>query len=380
MSKTIAISYKNAARLVSVACGILFSIFCFTYLYVLQQDVVEALHFTLSGGRTHYSPFAGALILTFVLWLIRWGISALICLRGWMQALTYFPSCLLLGILTDVDRNMLLGGGIWGDWMWLLPLLLILFIGLSYVLRKCFLSEADLPVLACSNLSILTLLCLMSVCIGNTDVNFHHELAVEKAIRTKDYDAARRVGVKSLETTRTLTALRHHALALDGSLGEYLFTYPQHYGAEGLLLPPQSKETLRLNADSLYQYLGVKPYATEDALEYLERICVRGEGKYTALEYYLSALLLGKQLDRFISAFDAYHGFEQDTLPRYYREALTLYQHAHPTYAPEQTDSVMAHRLNEYLLRKEAFTNPREEKNRMRREYGDTFWWYYDYQ
>ena len=34
-----------------------------------------------------------------------------------------------------------------------------------------------------SNLAILTLLCLMTVGIGNTNVNFHHELAVEQAIR-----------------------------------------------------------------------------------------------------------------------------------------------------------------------------------------------------
>lgn len=35
------------------------------------------------------------------------------------------------------------------------------------------------------------LLCLMTVGIGNTNVNFHHELAVEQAIRNHHYEAGR---------------------------------------------------------------------------------------------------------------------------------------------------------------------------------------------
>lgn len=67
-----------------------------------------------------------------------------------------------------------------------------------------------------SNLAILTLLCLMTVGIGNTNVNFHHELAVEQAIRNHHYEAARMVGAKSLETTRTLAVLRAYAMSLEG--------------------------------------------------------------------------------------------------------------------------------------------------------------------
>ena len=380
MNKQNNLSYKNVARLVSVVCGILFSVFCFTYLYVLQRNVVESLHFMLSGGRTHFSPFASALGLTLIFWAVGWGLNRLMRLEGMVQALSYFPSCLLLGMFTDVDRSLFHGGGIEGSW----TLLLVLFVFISGVMnllfRSCFSPKAcTLPVMGCSNLIILFLLCLMTVCIGNTDVNFHHELAVEKAIRTKDYAAARRVGKKSLETTRTLTVLRHHALALDGSMGEHLFETPQYYGAEGLLFPLQSTETLRLNADSLYQYLGAEPYATENAVEYLERICQEEKGKHTALDYYLAALLLDKQLDRFITALEAYCVSTQG-LPRYYREAICVYMHSHPDYDAAQKDSVMMSRLDEYLLRKEEFTNPREQENHMRREYGDTFWWYYDYQ
>ena len=82
--------------------------------------------------------------------------------------------------------------------------------------------------------------------------------------------------------------------------------------------------TLRLNADSLYAHLGVRPHVAEETVDFLARICRDEIGRHTALNYYMSALLLDKKLDKFVSAVDMYC-FEQDTLPRYYREALVLF-------------------------------------------------------
>lgn len=383
MSSNTSLSYKKAARLLTVACGLLFSIFSFIYLFVFQKEVVGALHYSLSQGRTHYSPLIGAVIITVVLLIFRWGINGLMGLKGPVRALSYFPSCLLLGVLTDVNCNIFHGGSIEDKWLWLLPLLLLLYVGVVYTLRRVFRfwlnQEGSILGLINSNIAILTLLCLMTISIGNSNVNFHHELAVEQAIRHQDYTRARMVGVNSLETTRTLTVLRAHAMSLEGTMGEHLFEYPQYYGVEGLLFEPYSQETLRLNADSLYIYLGAKPHTAEKTVDFLARICHDEVGKHTALDYYLSALLLDKKLDKFASAIDTYC-FEQDTVPRYYREAALLYKHIHPEYAKEIKDTLMIQRLNEYLSRQKEFTSPKEEKNRMRREFGDTYWWYYHYQ
>jgi len=383
MSSNTNLSYKRDARILTVACGLLFSVFSFVYLFVFQKDVVGALHYSLSQGKTFYSPLIGAIIITAVLLIFRWGINGLMGLKGPVRSLSYFPSCLLLGVLTDVNRDTFHGGSIEDKWLWLLPLLLLIYVGVTYTLRRVLRfwlnQEGSVLGLINSNLAILMLLCLMTVCIGNSNVNFHHELAVEQAIRDKDYAGARMVGVESLETTRTLTALRAHALSLEGTMGEHLFEYPQYYGADGLLFDPHSQETLRLNADSLYAYLGAKPRATEKTTDYLARICRDDEGKHTALDYYLSALLLDKKLDKFASAVETYC-FEQDTLPRYYREAVVLYKHSHPGYSRAVNDTLMVQRLNEFLSRQKEFTSPTEEKNRMRREYGDTYWWYYRYQ
>lgn len=383
MSTNPSLTYKRAARILTVACGLLFSVFSFVYLFVFQKDVVGALHYSLSQGKTFYSPLIGALIITAILLIFRWGINGLLGLKGPVRSLSYFPSCLLLGVLTDVDCSIFHGENIEDKWLWLLPLLLLIYVGVVYTLRRVLRfwlnQEGSVLNLINSNLAILILLCLMTVSIGNSDVNFHHELAVEQAIRDKDYAGARMVGPESLETTRTLTALRAYAMSREGTMGEYLFRFPQYDGVDGLVFEPHSQETLRLNADSLYIYLGAKPHAMEKTMDYLTRICRDEVGRHTALDYYLSALLLDKKLDRFASAVEAYC-FEQDTLPRHYREAIALYKHSHPGYAREIKDSVLVQRLDAFLSRQKEFTSPREEKNRMRREYGDTYWWYYRYQ
>ena len=104
----------------------------------------------------------------------------------------------------------------------------------------------------------------------------------------------------------------------------------------------------------------------------MARICRDEIGRHTALNYYMSALLLDKKLDKFVSAVDMYC-FEQDTLPRYYREALVLYKRTHPGYGREVKDTLMVRRLDEFLNRQKEFSSPVEEKNHMRREYGDTY-------
>ena len=319
MSSNTNLSYKRAVRILTGACGLLFSAFSFIYLYLFQNDVLGALHYSLSQGKTHYSPLAGAVIITLVLLIFRWGINGLLGLKGPVRSLSYFPSCLLLGVLTDVDYSLYHGGNFADKWLWLLPLLLIIYVGVVFALRRIrrhwLDHEGSVVGQINSNLAILLALCLMTACIGNSDINFHHELAIESAIRKKDYNAARRVGYESLEPSRTLTVLRTYALSREGTMGDHLFEYPQHYGSDGLLFASFSQETLRMNADSLYNYLGAKPRATESTTDFLARICRDEVGKHTALDYYLNALLLDKKLDRFASVVED-NFFEQDTLPR----------------------------------------------------------------
>lgn len=377
------LSYQSAARILTVASGLLFASFSFVYLYFFQRDVIGALHFSLSHGKTHYSPLAGALIITLVLLLLRWGVNSLLGLKGPVRALAYFPSFLLLGVLTDVDGSLFHGGSIEAHWAWLLPLVLLIFLRLGFSLRRMFRNwlnrEDNILHMVNVNLGILIAECLLTVSIGNTQINFHHELAVEQAIRSYQYAAALQVGAHSPYTSHTLNVLRAYALSLNGSLGEQLFTYPQPYGVRGLLFDHPSPETLRTTADSLYTYLGARPHFGEQPMQYLTRLCQEEAGSHTALDYYLCGLLLDKQLDRFAAAIDTFC-FHQDTLPRHYHEALLLYRQQHPSYSIEISDSLSIQRLNDMLKRRGTYANLECEKQEQFLTFGDTYWWYYLYQ
>ena len=375
--------YQETVRIQTVVCGLLFSIFSFIYLYVFQCDVLEAFHFSLAHGKTHFSAIGSALVITLILLLIRWGVNVLLKLRGKLRSLAYMPSFFILMALSDIGRDVYLQSS-HTKWLWLLPLLICLFIGVAYGFKKSLqfsnqTTDTNRPFLVASNVSILLAGCIMTLLVGNTNTDFHHELQTERFLREQRADEALKVGQRSLDATQTLTALRVYAMSQTGKIGEKLFAYPQYYGSEGLFFPEDSLRVLRYTNDSIYHHLGARPYSGEDRLSYLSRICYHDEGKHTALDYYLSALLLDKQIESFTDAISEFYELE-DSLPRYYREAITIYRTTHPEFTFGSNDSTLIKGYIKYRERQTQFNSKQEETNRMRREYGDTYWWYYDYQ
>ena len=376
------VNKRRTARILTVACGLLFSVFSIVYLSVFQKDVMEALHFSLAKGKTVYAPWMSAVLITVVLLILRWGINGLVGLKGPVKALSYFPSCLLLGVITDVGHGVYHGEGISAQWGWLLPLLLVIYVGVGWmiarVVRLWINPDLEEGIITNSNLFILLMLCLMSACIGNSNVHFHHELQIEEALRKQDYARARLVGEKSMDPSRNLTALRAYAMSREGTMGEHLFHYPQLYGAAGLLMGVSDDTALRLNADSLYVYLGASPTLGEPAMHFFRRICQEESGNYTTLDYYLSALLLERKLEEFVKAFHELYTVK-DTVPRYYQQALFLYGKMHPSSATEGQDEALEEQWKTYEEFKAGLVGTVGEGNRMRRQFGDTYWWYYQY-
>ena len=373
---------RRTARIIAVASGLLFSAFSFTYLSVFQKDVMEALHYSLAQGKTVYAPWMSAVLITVVLLVLRWAVNALVGLKGPLKALSYFPSCLLLGVLTDVGHNVYHGGGISDTWGWMLPLCLVLYGVLGWLLARAarLWLNPEMPDIWVVNSNFMTLLmlCFMTIGIGNTNVHFHHELQVEEALRKQDYGRALLVAEKTMDPSRNLTALRAYAMSRQGTMGEDLFRYPQLYGAAGLLMGTSDEKALRLNADSLSVYLGAKPALGEPALTFFRRICEEESGNYTTLDYYLSALLLEKKLDEFVHAFDELYTV-RDSIPYYYRQALFLDSKMHPSAATDSADVALEELWGKYLQKQQELSGQRGEANYMRREFGDTYWWYYQY-
>ena len=373
---------RRTARIIAVASGLLFSAFSFTYLSVFQKDVMEALHYSLAQGKTVYAPWMSAVLITVVLLVLRWAVNALVGLKGPLKALSYFPSCLLLGVLTDVGHNVYHGGGISDTWGWMLPLCLVLYGVLGWLLARAarLWLNPEMPDIWVVNSNFMTLLmlCFMTIGIGNTNVHFHHELQAEEALRKQDYGRALQVAEKTMDPSRNLTALRAYAMSRQGTMGEDLFRYPQLYGAAGLLMGTSDEKALRLNADSLSVYLGAKPALGEPALTFFRRICEEESGNYTTLDYYLSALLLEKKLDEFVRAFDELYTV-RDSIPYYYRQALFLDSKMHPSAVTDSADVALEELWGKYLQKQQELSGQRGEANYMRREFGDTYWWYYQY-
>ncbi len=369
--------YKKAARIQTLVCGFLFSIFSFVYLYVFQRDVLEALHYSLAHGRTHFAPLISTMVITLVLILLRWGVNSLLGLKGEVRSWAYFPSCLLLGVLTCVGRNVYMDE-YHTSWGWILPIVLLVYVVLTYWLRRLFrlnLNAETAPItLLNSNMTILFALCLMTVLIGNTNRNFHHELQAEHFLRAQQYDKVLNVGIRSQKATRTLTALRAMAMSHQQTMGDKLFLYPQLYKSEGLFFGEDSLTTLRYTNDSLYYQLGVRPYEGEDHLLFLKNICYKGTGKHAALDYYLSALLLDKRIDEFKQALADFYDSDEE-LPRYYQEAAILYNDSTLT-----IDSAFLQRYGAFEEKRALLKKSPEEKKEMLKEFGDTYWWYYHYQ
>ena len=373
---------RRTARIIAVASGLLFSAFSFTYLSVFQKDVMEALHYSLAQGKTVYAPWMSAVLITVVLLVLRWAVNALVGLKGPLKALSYFPSCLLLGVLTDVGHDVYHGGGISDTWEWMLPLCLVLYGVLGWLLARAarLWLNPEMPDIWVVNSNFMTLLmlCFMTIGIGNTNVHFHHELQVEEALRKQDYGRALLVAEKTMDPSRNLTALRAYAMSRQGTMGEDLFRYPQLYGAAGLLMGTSDEKALRLNADSLSVYLGAKPALGEPALTFFRRICEEELGNYTTLDDYLSALLLEKKLDEFVRAFDELYTV-RDSIPYYYRQALFLDSKMHPSAVTDSADVALEELWGKYLQKQQELSGQRGEANYMRREFGDTYWWYYQY-
>ncbi len=377
-------TYLKAARIQTMVCGLLFSAFSFVYLYVFQSYVLEALHYSLAHGKTLYAPAASACIITLVLLLIAYGVNAALKLTGEFRALAYFPSCLILGMLTDVGRGVYMAE-YHTQWGWLFPLLLMLFVLVAWGLNRVFHAvEERIPdffSILNWNLFIVLVLCGMTIGIGNSNRTFHHELEAEFYLRKQDYQRVLNVGERSLQATQTLTALRNYALSQTQEMGERLFQYPQYYGSDGLFFPNDSLAELRFTNDSVSSLIGVNMYAGGDQKLFLRNICYSGEGTYWAAGYYLSALLLDKDLDGFVTALSDLYDEGQYTLPRYYREAVLLYRDKHADYQQwAVNDSVMMQRFADYQQRKIELKEQNRDKTWLRKEYGDTYWWYFDYQ
>ena len=366
--------YDHSIR---ILCAVLFAIFSFVYIYVFQGELLALMQDYLSEGVTESNAFVAALIITLLLSLMQWGINHVSKLHGRWEALSYIPSCALLALITDVNDGTMLYSA--SKWLWGVPLVVIVYIGVVWVNRmRRSVKRNGLFSLLYPNLMAFSLLFVLTAQISNHAPAPHMELAAWHYLHDDRYEDVLKVGKRSDDYNMELTALRNLAMLKTGTLGERMFHYPQPFGADGLLCNRYNKQSIAYGAQEYYRHMGVEPYGGESGLAFAQRLHMKNDSVLYR-DLYLAALLLEKKLDLFVE--ESSELAESDTLPAHYQEAWLLYNEKNPTLAVEFTpDSAIVKRFADYRsLQVEHTDNPIVSKNLSKRKFGNTYWYYFDY-
>ena len=390
---------QKTAGLIRYSCGILFMLFSFCYLFFLQGEILAEAQFIYSKGVTTYNLFIGAVIITLVLQIIQWVVSMLSRLPSRWYALSYLPSMLLLAILTDINQEVIQQFSV-GAWIWVAPIVLVVYVALVIVAKKADADferhAADIKSQIYPNFIILFLLIL---CVGavpqSTDV-YHYELKAERLILDEDYEAAAKVGALALPSSPRLTQLRMYALSRQGLLAERLFDYPQYYGSRGLLDVTDTLDSYRFSPQRICSHLGAYCGSTVHSTDrYYQLLLGDSIWNHQTVDYYLCSLLLDRKLKEFSQKLPLYYDLSDsiphayDLLPKAYREALLLTGQrkaaldgvilsGSDTLATLSDQSLLA-QFRDYNELQAEITDASERVNRTHREFGKTYWWYYDY-
>ena len=374
---------KNGTVITRVMCAIFFLLFTFLYLFDYQADVLAGAQQVFAHGATHYNRVIGAILLTAILWALQLLVYGLSGLSRRSHALTYLPSMLLLGVLTDVSSNIDCDPYL-GNWLWGYPLLMVAYVGLVWICKQ--LETIEQPMvetglfsrMTWQNMLTMTLMSLIVCMLGNTDSLFHYRMRMETELAKGDYTSALKVGTSDAKTDSSLTMLRVWALSEKHQLGDKLFTYPLMGGSDAML--PNGKSVKLMMADEryLYAHLGVVFREKLRPTKYLEMLHRCHRATTAAHDWLLCAYLLDRHVGQYAHLLPKYYAVN-DSLPKHYQEALILYNHmtSHPVVT--FNNSVMEADFEDYQDLQKKYVDRRERYTALREKYGNTYWFYYQY-
>ena len=183
------------------------------------------------------------------------------------------------------------------------------------------------------SLGVAVLMFIIGIATDSRDVE-RYASQMERLMAQGEYQKALEVGARSDKTDKRLMTLRIQALAHEKLLGERLFAYP-----------------------------------------------IAGKGKDFASQggdHALCAALIDKDLDRFVELLPKYYRID-DKLPRYYREALILYNHLRSNPRILYHDSVMDTDYSDLQELEKKYPEPKARQMAVFNQYEGTYWYYYDY-
>ena len=379
-------------------CAIVFIVFSFLWLYRFQADVLAAFQHVMSEGKTQYSPLLGAVLITILLQVLQLLVYTVFRLTNRGHALTYFPSMLGFALISAINTDIALSYN-WGFLWILIPLVLVVWVGICFVVRyiqnvepdkgsKIFFSR---PMWI--NMLIMVLMMLGVAWVSNTNAVFHYRMRAETCLLENNFEGALDAGWESLESDADLMMIRMYAMARRGELGERLFHYPI-VGSSNVMLPTSGESHfVRYPVDSLYHALGARPARPILPTTYLKALAgnLRNSSESglfrasssMARDYELCGLLIDRKLDDFVECLrDNTAGgdsLDASRLPLHYREALTLYNHLrrHPIII--YRNPVMEEDYRNLRELEQKYPDATERRGKVEDWYGRTYWYYYNY-
>ena len=371
--------------LTRVVCTFVFSLFAFFYLYYYQADLLTLMQHVLSKGQTHYNHLIGAVLITLVLLLIQVG-GGNMCRKihvAW--ALTYFPSALLLAMLTGVCTSSGEIAGL-GGWLYGVPVVLCLFVLILWCANTSGFSNAVSDLIRTPvrrlwiNLSLLLVAMLVVCSLGNGNKDFHTRIHAEQCCIDGNYNEALDIIGKSSGNDENLTMLTAYALSREGKLAESLFEYNLNGGSRALIPYGTDLKFVLLPDSTFFLYLGGWYRQSMKADKYLDYQHRHNLINKNTADYLLCGYLLDKKLDEFAANVGKYYQINDSVrLPKHYMEALTLYNHLRSNPLIVYKDNVMEADYQDFQKMETDIKDKRELKNSLRDVYGNTYWYYYMY-
>lgn len=372
----------NNSTLLHSACAIVFVLFVFFYLYSFQADLLFMVQHVLSEGTTHYDTLIGSVVITLILYLVHVGARRISDFGDRLYWLTFFPSLLLLTALTGVDSGFT-SIPFNGFWLWLTPLLLGVYVCLSLLFKSMGSGRTATNDIFVGLLwkNLLPMACMfIAVCMcSNSNQTFHYRLRVEKLLSSGSYSAALQVGKDAYDTDKSLTMLRIYALSKSKLLGEELFEYPLEGGSDALLPDGKDVRCLFYPEERIVKSLSIRKKGVMKPMGYLAYIERNGLAMRPVTDYILCGYLLDKNLDGFVNEVRRRYNLSSPSLPKHYREALTLYTHLRSNPILVFHNEVMDADYADFQKLVRKYSNAEERESHVRDSYGGTYWFYYFY-
>ncbi len=374
---------KRLQRVVACFCATLFAVLSFCFIAFYQSPLLEALYSQVATGRLEYNGYLVAAIAAPLLTLLAVWLNRLARFRREWTAMAYLPSALLLAFLTDIDRTIYVGGWSGTKWIVVFAVGMAIYAALAFILQRVLFEKIKDITMSTNriiwrNLVLFVIMFLVVGTLSNGEENFKREALAAARHKDGDVKGALGVGYRSLDASRELTALRAYIMAKENLLGERAFEYPQPYGAEGLL--PFALQTSPLLPDTVFSMLGGAPEAKEEVLAYLRRLAYADTLGTVVRDYYLTALLLEKQVIEFGAELKSLCGtYAPDSLPKHYREALLLLSEFSDGYTLELESDTLFEQFEQLRGIEREYDDALMRNNYVRRKFGRTYWWYFLY-